>query len=148
MRYIYILSISILLVSCTIPKNQNLDFLLGQWERQNDTEGRKTYEYWKKSNNNTYQGLGFTLQGQDTVFKENLRIIKIDGDWNLEVIGVNPEPTYFHFTSQTNNSFVCENPENEFPKKIEYIFKDTKLTAIISDGVYEIQFDFSKRKLK
>lgn len=120
---------------------ENLDWILGQWERTNNPEGTITYEQWTKTDT-TYIGLGFTLQGQDTIFKENMRILKLDGKWNLEVSGVNENPTYFKFTNQHEDSFVCENSENEFPKKINYFIDGEKLTAIISDNDNEIPFYF------
>ena len=124
--------------------NPNLDWLLGNWERMNDKEGKQTFERWKKNSNEEYIGLGFTLQERDTVFKENMRLRPINGGWNLEVIGVNEQPTYFKFTNQTKNSFVCENPNNEFPKKIEYQFSDNKLKAKVSTDEMAIDFNFEK----
>ena len=122
----------------------SLDWLLGDWKRTNDKEGKQTFEHWEKISDEAYLGLGFTLQEKDTVFKENMKLFPIDGVWNLEVTGVNENATYFHFTNQTKNSFVCENPNNEFPKKIEYQFLDKKLKAKISGGEMEVAFDFEK----
>lgn len=152
MKYITF-ALTLLIYSCTSSNTQNstnpksninLDWILGHWQRTNDKEGKQTYEHWKKSSNNEYVGLGFTLQEKDTVFKENLRLIPIDGIWTLEVTGVNEKPTLFQFTNQTKNSFVCENPNNEFPKKIEYKFLDKKLKAKISADEMKIVFDFEK----
>jgi len=46
---------------------------VGNWQRTNNQLGKQTFEHWIKKSNSVYSGLGFTLQGQDTVFKENLR---------------------------------------------------------------------------
>ena len=154
MKRLLIIFLLIGLISCnqsnsnSPPKeskvNPNLDWLLGNWERMNDKEGKQTFERWKKNSNEEYIGLGFTLQERDTVFKENMRLRPINGGWNLEVIGVNEQPTYFKFTNQTKNSFVCENPNNEFPKKIEYQFSDNKLKAKVSTDEMAIDFNFEK----
>lgn len=119
----------------------DFDWLLGQWERTNNSKDSKNYEHWSKTDD-SYIGLGYTLQAKDTVFKENMRIIKMDGIWILEVSGVNENPTYFKFTNQSDTSFVCKNPDNEFPKKIKYFKDGKKLTAIISDEKIEIPFYF------
>ena len=140
MKDLTYLLLIIFLSSCS-NKDHNLDWLLGKWERTNNKKGTITYEQWQRKDS-VYTGLGFTLQGNDTIFKENMRILKINGVWNLEVNGVNPEPTYFYFTNQTENGFVCENPDNEFPKVIEYFIEDKKLTAIISDETTKIPFYF------
>ena len=135
------------LISCNskdTPSDFNLDWLQGDWQRMNDKEGKQTFEHWKKISNHEYVGLGFTLQNKDTIFKENMRLLPIEGVWNLEVTGVNENPTLFYFSNQTKNSFVCENPNNEFPKKIEYQLLDKKLKAKVSAGEMEVAFDFEK----
>jgi hypothetical protein len=116
-------------------------FLLGKWERTNDQEGQNTYEIWNR-NGNEYTGIGYTMRAGDTIFKEQLRLYKHDTTWTLEVSGVNESPTPFRLTSFTSNSFVAENPENEFPKTIQYRYFDDTITATISDEETEIPFIF------
>lgn len=155
MKYLFVLLIILLNLSCSQsnkknPKSANpetknsLDWVIGRWERTNSDEGKKTYESWTKSSINEYNGKGFTIQNEDTIFKEELRIIKINEIWNYEVSGVHENPILFHFTSQSENSFVCENEKNEFPKKIEYSIAGNKLTAKISDGETVVLFIFEK----
>ena len=145
MKKILVVFLLIACISCgqenTTP---NLDWILGNWQRTNDNKDKQTFEHWEKISNQEYVGLGFTLQGKDTVFKENMKLLPIEGVWNLEVTGVNEKPTLFYFTKQNENSFVCENPNNEFPKKIEYHFFDKKLKAKVSAGEMEVAFDFEK----
>ena len=124
----------------------NLDWMLGNWQRTNDKEGQVTFEHWQKISTQEYKGLGFTLQDKDTVFKENMRLIPINGIWNLEVSAVNENPTLFYFTKQTENNFICENPNNEFPKIIEYSFFNKKLKARVSTEEMKIDFEFKKIK--
>ena len=122
----------------------NFDWLNGSWIRTNDEEGYSTYEHWTKNSNTEYLGLGVTLQNNDTIFKEELRLVKTAQDWNLEVSGVNENPTLFLLINQTENSFECENKYNEFPKNISYSRDDNILLAKISDGDREISFSFEK----
>jgi hypothetical protein len=145
--FIFFISISCTENSNTISQNRptNLDWLVGNWQRTNNQLGKQTFEHWIKESNGVYSGLGFTLQGLDTVFKENLRILKNDGHLFLEVTGVNENPTLFLFSNYSDSSFVCENEENEFPKKIEYSMSNNILTAIISDDSTLISFQFSKQ---
>jgi hypothetical protein len=132
----------------TNSKNQfqesNLDWIIGNWKRTNDQKDRQTFENWIKKSNSEYIGFGFTLQSQDTVFKENLRIVQKEGHWYLEVKGVNEKPTPFIFLNKSDSSFISENKENEFPKKIKYSFSNNILTAIISDDENKIMFVFEK----
>lgn len=155
-KELYFLFVVLLLTACStleksnpVSNNQqemyNFDYLLGKWVRTNNKAGRKTYEHWQKTSNGDYYGLGFTLENRDTVFKENLRFVKIDGTWNYEVTGVNETPTYFKMTSQSATSFVCKNPANEFPKKIEYQLDGDTLKAKVSTGETVIPFYFKKQ---
>jgi len=124
---------------------QSLDWLLGEWKRNNDQEGSSTYEYWQKESDQHYRGLGFTLRAGDTVFKEDIQILLENGKLNYVVSGVNETPTYFKFTNHTANSFVCENEANEFPKKISYVHEKESLSAVISGDGNSVEFTFDRR---
>lgn len=140
MKRIFLLLVSLILFGCgqeTLPKP---DFILGKWTRLNDAEGKTTYEQW----NSDFTGIGFTMQNKDTVFKEILSIIELDGKLVFKVEGVNEEPTLFTITEISTNSFICENPKNEFPKVIEYILEDDQLKAVISAGEESVEFLFEK----
>ena len=128
--------------------SHNFDWLNGSWIRSNDEEGNSTYEHWMKNSAIEYTGLGYTLRGSDTIFKEGLRLIKTGEDWSLEVTGVNEDPTLFLIIDHSDNSFKCENKNNEFPKLIEYSVHNNILLAKISDEETEISFSFKKLPLK
>lgn len=127
------------------PQKNNFDWLAGQWVRINDSEGQTTYEFWEKKSEIEYAGLGFTMQQSDTIWKEHIYLREDDGNWLLEVRGMNDiESTIFQLTSLKENKFVVENKENEFPKKIEYRLVNNQIHAVISGGGPEILFEFEK----
>ncbi len=129
--------------SCnTEIKPQKPEFLLGKWTRTNDKPGSTTYEIW----NTNFTGLGITLQGKDTTFKEILSIVSINDTLALKVEGVNETPTLFQFTSQTDTSFVAENPTHDFPTKIKYWLENKQLKAHVSNKEFGIEFIFEKEK--
>jgi len=130
------------------PASHNFDWLNGSWIRSNDEEGNSTYEHWIKNSATEYTGVGCTLRGSDTIFKEGLRLIQTGEEWSLEVTGVNEDPTRFLIIDHTDNSFECENQDNEFPKIIEYSVHNNILLAKISDEETEISFSFEKLPLK
>lgn len=140
------LLIVLVLCSCGKKKTPQFDWLLGSWERTNDSEGNKTYEYWTKKSNTEYIGFGCTLKNKDTVFKENIHLIKEKEQWIFKVTGVNEAPTLFPISSLTETSFTCKNPENEFPKQIIYSSEERSLKAIISANDTQISFLFKKKK--
>ncbi len=145
MNRFYFLLIIIVLGSCNKPQETQFDWLVGNWERTNESEGNKTYEYWTKKSSTEYIGLGCTLKNKDTIFKESIRLIKEKEQWVFKVIGVNETPTLFPISSLTGKSFTCENPENEFPKRIIYSIEDGNLKAVISANKTHIPFLFKKK---
>ena len=153
MKYLTVVLIVLFTISCSkqikkqinnVESIKSVDWITGNWVRVNDDKNRSTFEHWNKVSEKEYNGLGYTLEQADTVFKENLRILQNDGHWYLEVTGVNENPTIFKFLDQSDSSFVSENNENEFPNKIDYSRKNNKLTAIISDDSISISFIFNK----
>jgi len=119
------------------------EWLIGNWIRVGEKEGNQTYEYWKRRNENTLIGLGCTLQGTDTIWREDVELIKRENGWNFEVVGLGDTvATVFELTQIEANKFVCENALNDFPKKIEYSFDGTNLNAVISGGGPDIPFNF------
>ncbi len=125
--------------------DSNFDWLLGTWKRTNDAEGRQTYEHWKKVNDTELSGWGYTLKESDTIWQESIRLSKSNDVWNYEVSQQDAiQPTIFKVTKIEIKSFTCENPDNEFPKKIRYTKVERGLNAVISgDGKVNL-FQFTK----
>ncbi|WKD86068.1 hypothetical protein KCTC32516_01420 [Polaribacter huanghezhanensis] len=127
--------------SCnTGTKPQKPEFLLGKWIRTNDKSGNTTYEIWNKN----FTGVGFIIKEKDTTFKETLGIVAINNTLTLKVEGVNETPPLFQFTSQTDTSFVAENPTHNFPTKIIYWLENKQLKARVSNNQFGIEFVFEK----
>lgn len=144
MRIVLIVLIVLLSFSCKDNTIQKFDWMLGSWVRTNEDANKSTFEYWSKKSSEEYIGLGCTVKNGDTIFKENMRIIKIDEKWSFEVTGVNENSTVFLITDLTENGFVSENEMNKFPKKIAYYLDGEVLIAKISDKDTEIPFLFKK----
>jgi len=90
-------------------------------------------ENWKVINNSTLVGEGFSLNGSDTVFYERLKIHKI-GDSIYYSVQFSEEQVDFLLTEASKSRWLFVNPENQFPKKIDYKLEDdTTLNVIISD---------------
>ncbi len=124
--------------------DQNFDWLLGEWIRTNEKSDRNTYENWIKQSDTLYLGIGYTLQNSDTLFKEEIHLLKSAHEWIYRVYGVNRRPTSFRVTHRTLNSFVCQNDKNPFPKLISYTLEDDILTAEISADGKKIRFLFEQ----
>ena len=154
MKTLFVIVLALISINCCRHRDHlhegdtvssaSFDWLIGSWIRSNDTEGNITYEHWSKNSSTEYTGSGCTLINNDTIFKENLRLVKTGKKWYLEVTGVNENPTLFHIINHSKTSFECENKNNEFPKNIEYALRDNMLLAKISDGETEISFSFDR----
>lgn len=163
MKKLSILLIAIVIVSCHQTKKEVLnnevlvstseeksfDWLLGDWERLHEKEGKRTFEFWKKINTNEYAGIGFTMKDKDTIWQETMRLVDTDGNWNLLVKAPeDSKPTLFKMTNHNDNEFTCENKEIEFPNKIKYWKNGNKMNALVSNAEMEIPFEFEKLKIK
>ncbi|WP_315820030.1 hypothetical protein [Paraflavitalea speifideaquila] len=57
----------------------------------------------------------------------------------------NKEPVYFKLTAITKDGFTCENPNHDFPKKIDYKLDGNKLRATISGDGKAIDYLFERQ---
>ena len=141
MKKLFLLVFVTTLFSCKIKqKQQQPTWLIGKWERTNEKPNKRTFDFW----NQDLTGKGFTLRENDTVFKELMSIVTLNDTLHLKVEGVNETPTLFKFTQQTDSSFVCENPENEFPTQIYYYKEGKQLKCKISNKEFTVDFIFDK----
>ena len=144
-KIILFFTVSLLLITgCqTNASSQNFDWLIGNWQRTNDEKGNQTFESWGKLSSTEYVGMGVTLNDSDTIFQEDIRLIKTNDIWLFEVSGVSEiGPTIFEVTQITTNSFTCENLQNEFPTHIQYKKEGDKLKAVIWAGEVSMDFEF------
>ena len=121
------------------------DWLVGNWVRKNDKDGKQTFERWEKKSNTEFIGISYTLLEKDTVWKENVRLSKTDTLWQFAVTGKgDTKPTVFKLSKVDERSFVFENNLNEFPKRIEYNNKGNAFSAVVSGDGMTIPFEFEK----
>lgn len=150
MKRLSLLFIFILLYSCGAKKANisEVDWLLGKWKRVNDNNDFQTYEFWEMGRDDQLKGIGFSLQGKDTTFVERLTIEERDGQlYYIADTRENDDPVAFKFASLSNNQFVSENPEHDFPKMITYLLEGDRMTASISDGASQkVDFVFVRMK--
>ena len=142
MRKLLLLCTFLIVISCKDKTNtlKSPRFLVGEWKRLDDKPSQQTFEVW----NTNLVGMGYTMKGKKRSFQKILSIVKLNDTLHLEVKGVNRKSTLFKFTNQTDTSFICENQQNKFPKKITYFKDDKQLKAILADDDFRIDFIFEK----
>lgn len=147
-QFLFLVIITLSFFSCQNKQNttvisNSFNWLLGTWERTNEQKGKRTFETWDKRSDTEYSGFGYTIQNSDTIWKENIKLIKRDSIWNFEVTRQGEDrPTVFRLINIEKDRFDSENQENDFPKVISYSHKAGQLNALISGGGMEISFEF------
>jgi hypothetical protein len=122
-----------------------LSWLEGTWTRTNAKPGRSGTERWTRAEGNILMGWGVSMKGTDTSFVEKLKIVIKSGDiYYVSDVPENPKPVDFKLTFVDGNSFVCENPAHDFPKKIAYYRDGNNLRAVISGDGKEIEYLFRR----
>ena len=105
-------------------------------------------ENWQVVSDTLMRGIGFSMNGKDTVFKEDLKLVrKADTIWMA--IQTDPEEgfVFFKMVEAGRGKWTFKNPENEYPAIIRYhLKKDTVLEAGIANirGNKEVIFKFKK----
>lgn len=123
------------------------DWLLGEWKRTNDEKGNETFEIWKKINASEYNGVGFTIQNNDTIFQEKMKMLKTVGKWIFLVkTNKDEEFTKFDIDKIEEDEFECKNDTLDFPKLIKYWKNGNKINALVSGDNMELSFEFERLK--
>lgn len=123
---------------------KEFSWLVGKWERTDVKKGETAYEEWWIEEGDLV-GKGVTIQDGKTTFVEHLRIEKADNEWYyVAEVSHNDAPTRFRITELGERSFVCVNPNHDFPKKIAYILSGDQLTVTISDEAKGFDFLFKR----
>lgn len=145
--------IVLLCLGCGRRQNQeefNLDALTGKWIVA--SENSIQFEEWRKTDSETYKGLGYVIEAGDTTFFESLELVKVAGVWNYraQVNASNQGDVIpFVLSRQSANRIEFSNDGHDFPKKIGYEFvSENELQAYIEgprDGqTIRILFDFKR----
>ena len=125
---------------------KKLQWLAGEWNRTNTKPGKSGVEKWVLKAATELQGWGISMRGTDTAFVEKLKmIIKDNNIYYVADVPGNKEPTLFKLTKITDNEFVCENPEHNFPKQITYVRDGDKMKATISGNGKSFDYLFEKK---
>lgn len=130
---------------------QKLLWIVDSWVSPDGSDSR-SYEEWKVTGDNLYEGSSKTIKNGEVTFSETLKIENTpDGIYYVADVPHNPAPVKFLLTNVSDTSAVFENPEHDFPKKITYLLEEGNLHAFIEgpgkDGnTKKIDFYFNKMR--
>ena len=93
-------------------------WLSGHW--CGERGGERLEEHWLPPNGDLALGVGRTIKDGHTTSHEFLRIQTRDGVTSLTALHDGQPPTAFGLTASGEGWARFENPEHDFPKRIEY----------------------------
>ena len=97
---------------------QNFDWLIGQWHYP---AGDHLFsEKWEKNSAGMLKGEGYLIKDGDTIFTEKLSIVQLSGISYYIAAPQGQAPVKFILTSDNEDKYIFENPQHDFPQKIEY----------------------------
>jgi hypothetical protein len=141
MKNVIVIVVCVLFNSCQNKSEKNfeqlekMNWLIGNWENKMD-DGILS-ETWKKENDSTFSGTTyFIINKKDTVHSETILLTQLNDEliYRPTVKGQNDDkPIDFIMTSDSENTFVFENPKHNYPQKIVYKkVNENSLVATIS----------------
>jgi hypothetical protein len=95
-----------------------LEWLAGHW--CSGTDGNTAEEFWLPPHGGVVLGLGRTLNAGRTTGFEYLRITEVEGAPHFIAQPGGRPPTRFRRTAGGEDWIRFENPEHDFPQRIEY----------------------------
>jgi hypothetical protein len=107
----------------------DISWLSGHW--RSESSDSMTEELWMPARGRIMLGLNRNVSGEAHGQFEYLRIVQTKVDTYYWASPGGSEPTPFKMTKATDDHVVFENPEHDFPKRIEYRRKGEELTAQI-----------------
>lgn len=107
--------------------------LEGTWKLENE----ETYEHWNVFSDQNMKGISYKFKNNKTVVNEYLEISLVDNEiiYTATVVGQNEGKGISFTLVPGGSSLVFENPQHDFPKKIEYqILSENEMFVTVSDG--------------
>lgn len=107
-----------------------LDQLVGKWE--GDVGGDRYVEEWQKVSADTYEGKAVTWKGDQAVSSEHIRLTHFSDHWLYLVNPGGQGVTCFVRNTSDASTWIFENKEHDFPKRVGYRIAGDALTAWIA----------------
>ncbi len=123
------------------------DQLVGKWEGA--IGGARYVEHWNKVDANTYEGSAVTYDGDKAVSSESMRITLFSDHWLYLANPGGQGVSCFVRCSADTTTWIFENKEHDFPKRVGYRITGDALTAWIAgkdDADNRMEFPLKRAK--
>jgi hypothetical protein len=132
------ISILTMLLGCNSNSSSiqlhDMEWLMGTWQ---SASGNQTLvETWTKSSSNTISGSVEERSSDTAPYHENLSIRQLPDGITL-ISNKGGQNVTFHLASDDKDSLVFENPAHDFPNKLTYIHKESKMMLVLVEGKLE-----------
>jgi len=144
MKYILIFFLAALLTACgtdisDLSADEQLEMfsdITGTWVRQ---PNEKMIENWEPVEKGLI-GKGMAVsEANDTVITEVYFLEKVNDSLRLEVQPISEDgismPIQYFLTEINKQSFVFENPNHTFPKKMTYVLRKNEMSVLLSGEI-------------
>jgi len=127
-------------------------WILGTWEMKRSKTS--LFETWQATTNQEYSAINYRLDGTDTLISESIRMVMEGSDlfYIPTVFDQNDaQPVRFKATAVQADAITFENPNHDFPTKIEYRFlpPDSLIATVSGNRGNEIQqFQIKMKKIR
>lgn len=111
----------------------NLYWLVGDWKSV-DEEGSIIIEHWAINSQNELEGYGLHLNGNDTLFQEQLSIKNIHGALCYIVTIEKSGPILFTLTQRKDDTWTFRNSRHDFPQRIIYTKQGANQYHVKTEG--------------
>ncbi len=142
----YIILISLTVISCKNDSLAKIDWLEGTWLNG------ENYEVWKRLSDGNLEGVGYSIKNGDTIIVETIKIIEKNNKLCFipDVKESNQAAPVFKFIDLTDNLFIVENLEHDFPNYIEYkkISEDSIVASIYGVSSEKKKLFFPMKRIK
>jgi hypothetical protein len=131
-------------------------WIVGDWYYIDSAENTTFFESWKPRMNMSISpkdplivwtdsifGRGYSISNNDTAVWERLVIDTKPDKWTFTATVEGQAPVVFTETQRSDRRLRFENPDHDFPKSIEYVRKDSMLTATVSNETRTLHFTFT-----
>jgi hypothetical protein len=107
------------------------DFLIGEWEA--DFGKFKYYEKWQKENDRL-SAQGYRVKEGQRFDGEKLMLINIHGYISYIATVGKQQPILFALKESSDNNYIFENKEHDFPQRIVYTVIDENNVKVFVEG--------------
>jgi hypothetical protein len=143
-----LIALLILFAASTFAQDESiLKLFPGKWKINSDKA--EFYEEWKMIDSTELVGKGYSIEAGEVLESETIYLKKFADTWAYVAIPKNQAITLFALNDFTQNKFIFENGEHDFPQRVIYEFAsdsilNAKIEGVIEGELMSREFSFSK----